>query len=101
MMSIQADGGIAYCCCDPTVKNIFYYMTSDDNLIDIWNGTKIENIRKSFLHQSPPSKFCKQCLYPVSEHIKPLLAVMDKSKVKDILNGFGIHDNLPWFEMDS
>lgn len=101
MMSIQADGGIAYCCCDPTAKNVFYSMTPDDNLVDIWNGTKIESIRNSFLQQSPPNKFCKQCLHHVSEHIKPLLTVMDKRKVKDILNGFGIHDNLPWFEMDS
>ena len=100
MMSIQADGGIAYCCCDPTAKNIFFHMTPDDNLTDIWNGTEIENIRDSFLHHSPPNRFCKQCLYPVSEHIKPLLTKMDKSKVKEILNGFGIHDNLPWFEMD-
>ena len=99
MMSIQADGGIAYCCCDPTAKNIFYRMTSDDSLVDIWNGSEIENIRNSFLNQSPPSNFCRKCLYPVSEHIKPLLTKTRKDKVKEILNGFGIYEDLPWFEM--
>ncbi len=99
MMSIQADGGVAYCCCDPTAKNIACHITPNDDLYDVWNGIELERIRESFLNRTPPAAFCKKCLYPVSEHIKPLLTVMDRPKVKEILNGFGIYEDLPWFEM--
>ena len=35
----------------------------------------------------------------VSEHVKLLLTVMDRPKVQEILNGFGVHEDLLWFEM--
>lgn len=97
MMSVQADGGIAYCCSDPTAKTVFHRMTPDENLRDIWEGSAMARIREGFLHFRPRNPFCLKCLYPVSEHIKPLLTVCDRPTVAKILRENGITEDRPWF----
>jgi len=97
MMSIQADGGIAFCCCDPTAKVIADYYDGTETLRSIWFGEKMENIREAFSCFNPIHKFCRKCLFNVSEHIKPILTVHKPQIVQEILEEKGINENLPWF----
>jgi len=97
MISIQADGGVAFCCCDPTAKVIADYYDGTESLRKIWFGENMENIRKAFSCFNPLHNFCRKCLFNVSEHIKPLLTVSNPKVVQEILTEKGINDNLPWF----
>jgi MoaA/NifB/PqqE/SkfB family radical SAM enzyme len=98
ILSIQADGGIAYCCCDPQANTVFHRMTPDDHLKSIWTGGTIERIRQRFVEMNPVNPYCYSCLLPVSEHIKPLLTCFRKDIVAGILNEYGVTDDLPWFK---
>lgn len=100
IMSIQADGGIACCCCDPQANTVFHRMTPDEHLQDIWMGEAITLIRKSFKEKRPIMPFCHSCLEPVSDHIKPLLTCFRKDIVRTILHGLEVYNDQPWFEFD-
>lgn len=98
IMSIQADGGVAVCCCDPQANTVFHHLSPDDRLKHVWEGEKIMKIRESFSGQKPFFHFCRTCLQPVSSHIKPLLTCFRRDIVSGILNEFGVDSDLPWFE---
>lgn len=98
MTSIQADGGMAYCCCDPTAKNIVHRLAPGERLLDVWLGKEMEAVRRGFQDFAPLSEFCRKCLSPVSEHVKPNLTVQDRGLVAAILRDKGITSDLPWFE---
>lgn len=98
MASLQADGGLAYCCCDPTAKTVVHHLKADEKLLDIWLGEKMEAVRRGFQQFAPTAPFCRKCLYHVTEHVKPNLTVSDQVLVATILREKGIHASLPWFE---
>lgn len=100
IMSIQADGGIACCCCDPQANTVFHRMTPDEHLQDIWMGEAITLIRNSFKEKRPIMPFCHSCLEPVSDHIKPLLTCFRKDVVRTILHELEVYNDQPWFEFD-
>lgn len=97
MASIQADGGLAYCCCDPTAKVIAHRLAPGEDFLEVWLGPKMEAVRKAFLAGSPLARFCRKCLHPVSEHAKPSLTVRDPALVARILRDNGVEGDLPWF----
>ncbi|MYL82248.1 hypothetical protein GTA51_03735 [Desulfovibrio aerotolerans] len=95
-MSIQADGEVAFCCCDPTAQVVAGAIDLKSNLRDFWLGREMSEIRNSFRMFAPKHSFCAQCLSNVSENIKPLLTVKDPALVAAILASHGIVDDLPW-----
>lgn len=97
MASIQADGGLAYCCCDPTAKAVATRLKPGDKLLEVWLGPKLEAVRQAFRAGEPLSRFCRKCLHPVSEHIKPNLTVREPGLVAQILRDNGVVDDQPWF----
>ena len=98
MMSIQADGRVAFCCCDPTAKAIAGTIDSKSDLKRFWLGDKMNKVRKGFKAFTPVHAFCTQCLENVSENTKPLLTVKNPKLVAEILTDFGVATDLPWFK---
>ena len=98
MMSIQADGRVAFCCCDPTAKSIAGTIDSKSDLKNFWLGDKMNKVRNGFKSFAPVHAFCTQCLENVSENTKPLLTVKNPNLVADILVDFGVETDLPWFK---
>ena len=96
-MSIQADGAVAFCCCDPTARAVAGHLTPNRDLRDFWLGREMTAVREAFAAFTPLHAFCTQCLTPVSEHIKPLLTVANPGLVATILRDHGVGDDLPWF----
>lgn len=96
-MSLQANGDVAFCCCDPTAQVVAGTLNLKSNLRDFWLGRELSEIRSSFRMFTPKHSFCAQCLSNVSENIKPLLTVKDPALVAEILASHGIVDDLPWF----
>ncbi|MGE4535905.1 MAG: radical SAM/SPASM domain-containing protein [Desulfovibrio sp.] len=97
MLSLQADGTAAFCCCDPTARATAGRITPETDLRDFWLGQDMARIRAAFDAFAPEHPFCTQCLANVSEHIKPLLTVADPGLVAVILRDQGVTDDLPWF----
>ncbi|SKA73810.1 Radical SAM superfamily enzyme, MoaA/NifB/PqqE/SkfB family [Paucidesulfovibrio gracilis DSM 16080] len=97
MMSIQADGTVAFCCCDPSAKVVAGSITAETDLQEFWLGEAMSEIRRSFLGYTPKHDFCVQCLHNVTENTKPLLTVRNPALVAEILTDYGISGNLPWF----
>jgi radical SAM protein with 4Fe4S-binding SPASM domain len=59
---VSIDGEVAPCCalyCNEgvSVGNVF-----ENNFIDVWNGKKMQNIRKSFAQKNNNFKVCKDCI---------------------------------------
>ncbi len=98
MMSIQADGKVAFCCCDPTAKAVAGTISPDTDLKAFWLGEEMTRVRESFARFRPLHAFCAKCLANVSEHIKPLLTVNDPRLVAAILRDHGVDGDLPWFQ---
>lgn len=97
MMSIQSNGDVGICCCDPTANVIAGRIDIENDIKDFWIGKEMQSIRDHFLSFSPKHKYCAACLYHVSEKIKPLLTTKRKDIVSNILRGFGVNNNLSWF----
>ena len=97
MMSIQADGAVAYCCCDPSANAIAGHINASTNLKEFWLGDEMSNIREHFKNNAPLHFYCTQCLANVSENTKPLLTTKAPEVVADILHSFGVESDLPWF----
>lgn len=98
MMSIQADGKVGLCCCDPSAKAIAGILDEQTNLKDFWMGKEMTTVRKGFEHFAPIHPFCTQCLSKVTENIKPLLTTKRPSVVASILRDYGVETDLPWFK---
>lgn len=101
MMSIQADGAVAFCCCDPTATAIAGTLDAGTDLRGFWHGKEMQAVREGFAAFAPVHDFCTQCLENVSEHIKPLLTVHNPKVVAEVLKEFGVTENLPWFTFPS
>ncbi|QGY41069.1 hypothetical protein GM415_13345 [Pseudodesulfovibrio cashew] len=98
MMSIQADGKVAYCCCDPSANAIAGILDADTDLKEFWLGEEMNRVRRGFDDFAPIHSFCTQCLDNVSEHVKPLLTVRKLKVVAAILRDHGVREDLPWFK---
>jgi MoaA/NifB/PqqE/SkfB family radical SAM enzyme len=98
MMSIQSNGDVGICCCDPTAKVIAGKIDTKTNIKDFWLGNEMQNIRNHFVKFSPKHNYCVKCLYSVSENIKPLLSVKRKEVVSNILRDNGVKKDLAWFK---
>jgi len=98
MMSIQADGSVALCCCDPSANAIAGRIEANSNLKKFWRGEEMTKIRDHFKEHTPIHSYCTQCLGDVSENIKPLLTVKTPRVVADILHDLGVESDLPWFK---
>jgi len=98
MMSIQADGKVAYCCCDPSANAIAGTIDSGTDLKGFWLGKEMAAVRNGFNDFKPIHSFCTKCLSNVTEHIKPLLTSKNPKNVAEILRDYGIRDDQPWFK---
>jgi len=98
MVSVQADGGLAYCCSDPSAKTVFHYLTPDESLREVWFSDEFEEVRQAFRNRKPKNSFCNQCLYNVSENTKPLLSKLKPKLVGRILNELGVEADLNWYQ---
>lgn len=98
MMSIQADGSVAFCCCDPSASAIAGHINADTNLKEFWMGEEMSKIREHFKKYAPLHSYCTQCLANVSENTKPLLTIRYPKIVAEILRDFGVKSDLPWFK---
>ena len=98
MMSIQADGQVAYCCCDPSANAIAGTISADTDIKSFWLGEEMQQVRDSFNAFAPIHSFCTSCLTNVTENIKPLLTVKDPALVAEILREHGVTEDLPWFK---
>ncbi|MBI9078762.1 MAG: SPASM domain-containing protein [Pseudodesulfovibrio sp.] len=101
MLSIQADGQVAFCCCDPSAQAVAGKIDTDTNLKDFWLGKEMTHIRDCFHAFKPAHDFCTKCLFNVSENIKPLLTVKNSPLVAEILHDQGVANDLPWFQFPS
>lgn len=97
MLSVQADGGAAFCCCDPTARARAGRLTPDTDVRAFWRGPEMTRIREGFRAFRPVHRFCAQCLANTSERIKPLLTVVDPAVVAAILRDHGVTTDQPWF----
>jgi len=97
MMSIQADGDVAFCCCDPTAQAVAGRIDRTTDLRAFWLGKEMSEVRESFLRFKPKHASCSQCLRNVSENTKPLLTVRNPDLVAEILSSRGVREDLPWF----
>ncbi len=97
MMSIQANGDVAFCCCDPSASVIAGTIDSKTDLRAFWYGKEMEEIRDCFDNFTPKHPFCAQCLHNVTEHTKPLLTVKNPKLVAEILSSYGVEQDTPWF----
>ncbi|WP_300155025.1 radical SAM/SPASM domain-containing protein [Solidesulfovibrio sp.] len=97
MLSVQADGGAAFCCCDPAARAVAGRLTPETDLAAFWRGPEMERIRRGFREFRPVHAFCSRCLALTSERIKPLLTVHDPGLVAAILRERGVSQDLPWF----
>lgn len=98
IMSIQADGKVAFCCCDPSAQAIAGTIDADTDLKGFWLGEEMNSIREHFGRFKPKHAFCTQCLANVSENAKPLLTVKNPTLVSEILQEHGVEKDLPWFQ---
>lgn len=98
MMSIQADGTVAFCCCDPSANAIAGKIDSETNLKEFWLGPEMDEIRECFDNFQPKHTYCTQCLSNVTENIKPLLTAKNPDVVASVLQDKGVCDDLPWFK---
>lgn len=98
MLSVQADGGAAFCCCDPVGRAQAGRLTAGTDLREFWRGPAMTRVRRQFEAMRPCHGFCTQCLAPVSEHIKPLLTVERPDVVAAILRDLGVTEDQPWFQ---
>jgi len=101
MMSIQADGQVAYCCCDPSANAIAGTIDATTNLKDFWLGEEMNAVRNGFKEFAPIHSFCTQCLVNVTENTKPLLTTKRPAIVADILREYGVKEDLPWFQLSA
>jgi len=97
MLSLQSDGGAAFCCCDPAARAVAGKITPDTDLAAFWRGPEMTRVRERFEAFTPLHAFCTRCLSQVSEHIKPLLTVSDPGLVATILREHGVTEDQPWF----
>ena len=56
-MSIQADGAVAFCCCDPTARAVAGHLTPDRDLRDFWLGREMTAVREAFATFTPLHAF--------------------------------------------
>jgi MoaA/NifB/PqqE/SkfB family radical SAM enzyme len=98
MMSIQADGQVAFCCCDPSAHAIAGTITADADLKGFWLGEEMDAVRKGFADFAPIHGFCTKCLANVTENIKPLLTTKNPHAVADILHDLGVEEDQAWFK---
>lgn len=98
MMSIQADGQVAYCCCDPSANAIAGTLTANTDIKRFWLGKEMCAVRKGFDEFAPIHDFCTKCLANVTENIKPLLTTKKPHAVAEILYDFGVEKDLSWFK---
>lgn len=98
MMSIQADGQVAYCCCDPSANAIAGTIDADTDIKEYWLGEEMQAVRKGFDEFAPIHSFCTECLANVTENIKPLLTAVRPAIVTEILRDNGVKDDLPWYK---
>ena len=59
-MSVTWDGYVVPCCYDYDKKYVLGNV-KDSNLIEIWNGEKIQQLRKEFLSGNVENPLCKKC----------------------------------------
>ncbi len=97
MLSVQADGGAAFCCCDPAARAVAGRLSPGTDLAAFWRGPEMERVRRRFREFRPLHAFCSRCLSLTSERIKPLLTVHDAGLVAAILREHGVTEDLPWF----
>ena len=97
MLSLQSDGGAAFCCCDPAARAVAGKITPDTDLAAFWRGPEMTRVRERFEAFTPLHAFCTRCLSQVSEHIKPLLTMSAPGLVATILRDHGVTEDLPWF----
>ena len=97
MLSLQADGGAALCCCDPAARAVAGKITAETDLAAFWRGPEMTRVRERFEAFTPLHAFCTRCLSQVSEHIKPLLTMVEPDLVATILREYGVTEDLPWF----
>lgn len=69
MMSIQANGDVAICCCDPSAKVIAGTISPDTDIKKFWYGKEMSDVRNCFINFRPKHSFCVQCLHNVSEKL--------------------------------
>jgi hypothetical protein len=59
-MLIRGDGGVSQCCADAlgvsTMGNAY-----DQSLVDIWNGQKLQQVRKQLLGSRQYNQLCREC----------------------------------------
>ena len=71
-MTILWDGDVVPCCFDYDKKYVLGNM-KESKLIDIWNGDRIQQLRKEFISNSVRNPLCVNCerLYLPAESVKP------------------------------
>lgn len=84
-LAVNVDGSASICCVDNGREAIVGNLGSSD-LIEIWSGKRLENVRRALFRGNLSSLPCKNCHYKIEYRNNIYSSMRSNSKLKELYN---------------